>query len=163
MTSVPAGAKPGNRRLVTLFKGIIISVLCLPWIIAAIVAASFLGSRNDYSDELAQCRDTVVQLEEQKQLTQQQLDELEQKKQALEEELATANTLSPENTATSSVNGLNSASENTGPVDPQTEELAHDVILGNWGNGRIRVERLQEAGHDDRTIQSRVNEIIWNR
>lgn len=40
------------------------------------------------------------------------------------------------------------------------EELAREVIEGNWGNGEERRERLKKAGYDYDTIQKRVNELM---
>ena len=40
------------------------------------------------------------------------------------------------------------------------DELANEVIRGNWGNGAERRERLTAAGYDYATVQARVNEIF---
>lgn len=57
--------------------------------------------------------------------------------------------------------------ENTAPVPtpPATEkktvdELAREVINGNWGNGDDRVKALTEAGYDYTAVQNKVNEIL---
>jgi tape measure domain-containing protein len=42
----------------------------------------------------------------------------------------------------------------------EIEELAKDVIRGNWGNGEERRKSLAEAGHDYETIQSMVNHML---
>jgi len=44
----------------------------------------------------------------------------------------------------------------TRPVD----DLAREVIRGNWGNGDDRRRRLTAAGHDPAVIQKRVNEML---
>ena len=54
------------------------------------------------------------------------------------------------------------------PVPPPTqqddiEELAWEVIKGLWDNGEERKRLLTEAGHDYKTIQNRVNEILGVR
>lgn len=41
-----------------------------------------------------------------------------------------------------------------------TEELAREVINGNWGNGAERKQRLTVAGYDYATVQKRVNELM---
>ena len=40
------------------------------------------------------------------------------------------------------------------------EELAREVIRGDWGNGKDRKVRLTNAGYNYDTIQNRVNEIL---
>ena len=45
-------------------------------------------------------------------------------------------------------------------VDKSVDELAKEVIHGDWGNGDERVRRLTKAGYDYRTIQRRVNELL---
>lgn len=41
------------------------------------------------------------------------------------------------------------------------DELANEVILGDWGNGRARDEALTKAGYDFTQVQKRVNEILY--
>lgn len=55
-------------------------------------------------------------------------------------------------------NGLNGY-----PKKPEKtiEELALEVIRGDWGNGEERYERLTEAGYDYDAVQKRVNEILY--
>ena len=48
---------------------------------------------------------------------------------------------------------INSASKSV-------DELAREVIRGEWGNGEERKRRLAEAGYDYNTVQSRVNELL---
>ena len=51
-------------------------------------------------------------------------------------------------------------------IDPDTKELlsldeiAKEVIDGEWGNGAERKERLTEAGYDFSSVQKRVNEML---
>lgn len=40
------------------------------------------------------------------------------------------------------------------------EELAQEVIRGDWGNGADRKQRLTDAGYDYNKVQARVNEIL---
>ncbi|HCU2976128.1 glucosaminidase domain-containing protein [Clostridioides difficile] len=40
------------------------------------------------------------------------------------------------------------------------DELAKEVIRGDWGNGTERKEKLTAAGHDYAAIQKRVNEML---
>ena len=41
-----------------------------------------------------------------------------------------------------------------------TDEIAREVIRGQWGAGDERVRRLTAAGYDYNTIQTRVNEML---
>ena len=45
-------------------------------------------------------------------------------------------------------------------VGKSVDELAKEVIHGDWGNGQDRVNRLTAAGYDYDAVQSRVNEIL---
>lgn len=45
-------------------------------------------------------------------------------------------------------------------VTKSVEELAKEVIRGDWGNGSERKERLTAAGYDYAAIQKRVNELL---
>ena len=38
--------------------------------------------------------------------------------------------------------------------------VAHEVIIGKWGNGTDRKNRLTKAGYDYNKVQKRVNEIL---
>lgn len=40
------------------------------------------------------------------------------------------------------------------------DQLAKEVINGNWGNGAERAKRLKEAGYDYDAVQKRVNEML---
>lgn len=40
------------------------------------------------------------------------------------------------------------------------DEIAREVILGKWGNGQERKDRLTEAGYDYSAVQKRVNELL---
>lgn len=40
------------------------------------------------------------------------------------------------------------------------DDLAREVIRGDWGNGQERKDRLTAAGYDYSTVQARVNEIL---
>lgn len=59
--------------------------------------------------------------------------------------------------------GLNGyPKEPADPDDKKTiEELAREVINGDWGNGQERYDRLTAAGYDYYAVQKRVNEILY--
>ena len=40
------------------------------------------------------------------------------------------------------------------------DEIAKEVLDGNWGNGDERVKRLKEAGYDPEAVQKKVNELL---
>ena len=40
------------------------------------------------------------------------------------------------------------------------DELAKEVIRGDWGNGMERKEKLTAAGYDYASVQKRVNEML---
>ena len=46
------------------------------------------------------------------------------------------------------------------PTKKSIDELAKEVIRGEWGNGRNRREALEKAGYDYNEVQSRVNELM---
>ena len=51
--------------------------------------------------------------------------------------------------------------ENGSVMDADTlEQLAKEVIEGDWGNGEERHERLESAGYDYESVQERVNEML---
>lgn len=52
------------------------------------------------------------------------------------------------------LNGYTSSAPKT------TDELAHEVIEGKWGNGEDRKQRLASCGYNYREVQNRVNEIL---
>ncbi len=41
-----------------------------------------------------------------------------------------------------------------------TDQVAHEVIQGLWGNGADRTNRLKVAGYDPSVIQNRVNQLL---
>ena len=43
------------------------------------------------------------------------------------------------------------------------DQLANEVLAGEWGNGIIRKARLTLAGYDYYTVQQRVNELVEER
>ena len=49
-----------------------------------------------------------------------------------------------------------SQNNNTQTID----DIAHEVIQGDWGNGEERKERLEAAGYDYNAVQQRVNELL---
>ncbi|MCC6093965.1 MAG: LysM peptidoglycan-binding domain-containing protein [Eubacterium sp.] len=58
-------------------------------------------------------------------------------------------------------NGYSKSADDTPtPVASKTvDELAHEVLAGNWGNGEDRKNRLTAAGYDYDSVQSEVNEL----
>lgn len=40
------------------------------------------------------------------------------------------------------------------------DDIAYEVILGKWGNGQDRKDKLTKAGYDYDAVQKRVNEIL---
>lgn len=57
---------------------------------------------------------------------------------------------------------VNSKLNNVVPEKPKKsiDEIAKEVIRGNWGNGATRKQRLTDAGYDYSAIQKRVNELL---
>ena len=49
---------------------------------------------------------------------------------------------------------------NTGTDRKTVEELAREVIAGQWGNGEERKIKLTNAGYDYSAVQAKVNEIL---
>ena len=49
------------------------------------------------------------------------------------------------------------------PTTKTIDELAQEVIKGQWGNGQDRVNRLKAAGYDYNAVQNRVNEILGGK
>lgn len=46
--------------------------------------------------------------------------------------------------------------KNKKPID----QIAKEVIRGDWGNGNERKKRLIQAGYDYYAVQKRVNQIL---
>lgn len=46
------------------------------------------------------------------------------------------------------------------PTDKDYEAIAKEVIEGKWGNGKVRKDRLTEAGYDYNAVQTLVNKIV---
>lgn len=57
-------------------------------------------------------------------------------------------------------NGLNGYPKIPEP-EKTVDELALEVIAGDWGNGEERYEQLTAAGYDYYAVQKRVNEILY--
>lgn len=54
--------------------------------------------------------------------------------------------------------GLNGYNKMTAALKP-IDEIAREVIRGEWGNGTDRINRLTAAGYDSGAVQTRVNEL----
>ncbi len=50
--------------------------------------------------------------------------------------------------------------EAAAPAEKSVDELAREVIRGDWGNGAERRQRLEAAGYDFNAVQDRVNAIL---
>ena len=50
--------------------------------------------------------------------------------------------------------------ETVKPAKKSVDEIAKEVINGDWGNGAARKKKLTAAGYDYATIQKRVNEML---
>lgn len=57
------------------------------------------------------------------------------------------------------INGGN-RHEPTPTPSKSIDELANEVINGQWGNGQERIDRLTAAGYDYNAVQNKVNEIL---
>ncbi|MFR0870103.1 MAG: hypothetical protein ACLSG5_01265 [Oscillospiraceae bacterium] len=49
---------------------------------------------------------------------------------------------------------------NPTPVKKTVEQLAKEVIRGDWGNGAERKQKLTAAGYDYSAVQKRVNKLL---
>lgn len=49
---------------------------------------------------------------------------------------------------------------NSKPSGKSIDEVAREVIRGDWGNGQDRKNRLERAGYDYNAVQRRVNELL---
>ena len=49
------------------------------------------------------------------------------------------------------------------PAKKTIEQLAQEVLNGNWGSGDIRKKNLEAAGYDYDAVQKKVNEILASR
>ena len=56
------------------------------------------------------------------------------------------------------VNRLVLGEDDEGIVD--IDEVAQEVIQGEWGNGDERKVRLENAGYNYQAVQDRVNELL---
>jgi len=180
MSARTAQTKPGNRKLVAFFKVVIVSVLTVPWAVAGIVGLFFYFSALNYTQEIASYQQSAQLLQSEKETVQSELDdvnrqlvEVVEEKEVLQRSvLELENNSSGTNETSSeagSIHGVatahdqDDAVEKDGeiPLGEQLEELALQVIRGNWGNGLTRVRKLQNEGFNHSIIQQRVNEIIW--
>lgn len=46
------------------------------------------------------------------------------------------------------------------PAKKSVDEIAREVILGKWGNGQDRFNKLKAEGYDPDAVQDRVNELL---
>ena len=169
---MPERDQSNNRALVTFFKFVIVAVLVLPWLVAAAIGFFFLQSSSRFNQEVAHYRSDAASLTVDNDELQASLDSTQQQLASAEYELTSVieeNEVLQQTALQQTQGGImtmgngNRQANLTSPTGGQLEDLALDVIVGNWGNGRIRVERLQDAGYNHSTIQQRVNEIIWGK
>ena len=50
--------------------------------------------------------------------------------------------------------------EKLGVSSKSITDVAKEVIAGKWGNGRSRVNALNNAGYDSDAVQKKVNELL---
>lgn len=46
------------------------------------------------------------------------------------------------------------------PAQKSIDEVAKEVMRGDWGNGDVRVARLRSAGYDPNAVQAKVNQLL---
>ena len=54
----------------------------------------------------------------------------------------------------------NTSSTTNTPAKKSIDQVAKEVIAGNWGNGADRKNRLQAAGYDYNAVQTKVNQVL---
>jgi hypothetical protein len=64
------------------------------------------------------------------------------------------------NTVPPSVTPVELPPKDPAPGTLPMDEIARQVMRGNWGNGAERVRRLTDAGYDAAAVQRRVNELM---
>ncbi len=75
------------------------------------------------------------------------------------EEIATVETATPETAEEPEVE-VEVVEEEPEAPKKSIEELAWEVIHGDWGNGQDRKDRLTDAGYDYEAVQDKVNKIL---
>lgn len=63
-------------------------------------------------------------------------------------------------TLISIVNSLNLIAYDNFSPNKSLDQIAQEVIRGDWGNGEERKQRLTEAGYDYEAVQNKVDEIL---
>ena len=58
------------------------------------------------------------------------------------------------------LNGYQNGGSYTAPQTSSIDEVAREVINGDWGNGNERKNRLISAGYDYTSVQNKVNELL---
>lgn len=58
------------------------------------------------------------------------------------------------------LNGYKNGGSYTAPQTSSIDEVAREVINGDWGNGNERKNRLISAGYDYASVQNKVNELL---
>lgn len=49
------------------------------------------------------------------------------------------------------------------PAKKSVDEIAKEVIAGEWGNGQTRIDKLTAAGYNPEEVQDKVNEILTGK
>ena len=62
-----------------------------------------------------------------------------------------------QNAVNAKLSGKSTTTTNKKSID----EIAREVINGDWGNGAARKKALEEAGYDYNEVQAKVNEILY--
>lgn len=58
------------------------------------------------------------------------------------------------------LNGCENVGSYTAPQTSSIDEVAREVINGDWGNGDERKNRLTQLGYDYMSVQNKVNELL---
>lgn len=59
------------------------------------------------------------------------------------------------------LNGKEETKQPVNNVNKSVDELAQEVLRGDWGNGADRRRRLEAAGYSYTAVQARVNQILY--
>ena len=58
------------------------------------------------------------------------------------------------------VANVKASSSTTKQPTKSVNEIAKEVILGKWGNGQTRINKLKAAGYDPKVVQAEVNRLL---
>ena len=160
------------------------SVLTVPWVAVAMVGIfshlSYVSHNQEitsYQREITSYQQDTQELQAAKETLQYELDntnrqliEVTEEKEALQRSVLELETIAAAANGELG-NGANIPTANQSTIESvsgvvpsreELEDLALQVIRGNWGNGPTRVIKLQNEGYNHSIIQQRVNEMIWD-